>query len=294
MPVRGQRSRNAKEKRYQGHSGFAKRASASSPDASVYCLSDNKTDASTISSSDKGRDDQAASPMEGLQRLYSVFLPPHLQLNEDHREKRQKVSKRSAMYTRDSRTTAWRRNVAQRKAAEGCATLDGFVVQRKVGSDKPDRVRSSASHHRYKRQRSPSPLDSEDSVVHLEDLDARDTASVQESEDLDAETFARSAEHTAAGALLQSAPDPTASNRAEDLPVARPVAQSAADLIPDPAASIDDAIDQITAELAAFCFEQLERSATSHDALDLNTDASVVENELRVRYYIARRPNQYI
>jgi hypothetical protein len=76
--------------------------------------------------------------------------------------------------------------------------------------------------------------------------------------------------------------------------MARPVAQSAADLIPDPAALINDAIDQIMAELAVFCFKQLERSATSHDVLDLNTDVSVVENELRVRYYIARRPNQYI
>jgi hypothetical protein len=82
---------------------------------------------------------------------------------------------------------------------------------------------------------------------------------------------------------------------AEDLAVARPVAQSAADLTPDPdpAASIDDAIDQITAELAAFCFEQLERSVTLHDALDLNTDANALEDEFQVRHYIhyiARRP----
>ena len=72
--------------------------------------------------------------------------------------------------------------------------------------------------------------------------------------------------------------------------------ESAADLTPDPdpAASIDNAIDQITADLAAFCFERLQRSVTSHDALDLNTDVSVLEDEFRVMYYIARRPNQYI
>lgn len=105
------------------------------------------------------------------------------------------------------------------------------------------------------------------------------------SEDLDAEML-DCAEHPAAGAL-RSAP-----SRAEvkDLAVAR---QSAADLSldlsPGPdTASIDDAIDQITAELAAFCLEQLERSVTSHDALDLNTNENALENELRVRNYIAR------
>ena len=80
----------------------------------------------------------------------------------------------------------------------------------------------------------------------------------------------------------------------EDLAAAQPVAQEAVDLTPDPAALIDEAIDQITAELAAFCFEQLERSVTSHDALDLNSDVNTIDNEFRVRIYIARRPHQYI
>lgn len=141
MAVGSRRSRNAKMKRREGHVGFAKRASTPSPDRSVYSLSDTNTDASTIdtdSSCDRGRGDQAAASIEGLQRLYSVFLPPHLQLSGTRREKRQKVSKRSAVYTRDSRTTAWRKNVAKRKAAEGCATLDAFVQRRKVCSDGPD------------------------------------------------------------------------------------------------------------------------------------------------------------
>jgi hypothetical protein len=73
---------------------------------------------------------------------------------------------------------------------------------------------------------------------------------------------------------------------AEDPAIARPVAQSAADLAPDPAASIDDAIDQITAQLAAFCFEQLERSVTSCDALDLNADVTALEDEFQVRHYM--------
>jgi hypothetical protein len=47
------------------------------------------------------------------------------------------MTKRSAVYTKDSRTTAWRKNIAQKKAAKGSMTLDAFV-QRKVGSDEPD------------------------------------------------------------------------------------------------------------------------------------------------------------
>lgn len=102
------------------------------------------------------------------------------------------------------------------------------------------------------------------------------------SDNLDIEMLAQSAEHTTAGVVLQSTPDPITPNRAEDLAVARPVVQSVADLrvTPDPVASLDDAIDQITAELAAFCFERLEGG----NALDLNTDASVLEDEHRVRY----------
>ena len=137
MPVGSCRSRVAKTKRCEGDTGFMKRASMPSPDSSVYCLSDGNTDTSTVgtnSSSNGGeRYNQAAAPVEGLQHLYLVFLPPRLQLKEpkDGREKRHKMFKRSAVYTERSRTTAWRRDVAQKKAAEGCTMLDTFV-QRKV------------------------------------------------------------------------------------------------------------------------------------------------------------------
>src|SRR5713101_7336167 len=141
MPLKSRRSRVAKQKRCQGLTGFETRASAPSPDNSVYCLSDSNTgDASTIatdSSNGRGRNNQAAASVEGLQRLYSVFLPPHLQLNEDSREKRQKTSKRSAVYTGGSRTTAWQRNVAQRKAAEGSRTLDSFVQRKASPTSSP-------------------------------------------------------------------------------------------------------------------------------------------------------------
>ncbi len=72
---------------------------------------------------------------------------------------------------------------------------------------------------------------------------------------------------------------------AKDLAVAQPVvAQPTPDLPMDQAASIDNDIDQITAQLAAFCFKQLERSVTSHDGLDLNTDASILKDEFWVSY----------
>ena len=140
MPAGSRKSRDAKKKRHQGRSGFAKRANAPSPNSSVYHLSDSDTDAQTIdtsSSNNTGIDEPEAAPLEGLQRLYTIFLPPHLRLNEDRHEKHQRVSRRSAVYTRDSRTTAWRKAVAQKKATEGCTTLNAFVL-RKVGSEESD------------------------------------------------------------------------------------------------------------------------------------------------------------
>ena len=101
----------------------------------------------------------------------------------------------------------------------------------------------------------------------------------------------RSAEHTAAGSAKRSASDPSAPSQAKALerPVEDSVEPRPASLAPDQATSIDDDIDKITADLAAFCFEQLERSVTSRDALDLNTDAGALEDEFRVGYYIAMR-----
>ena len=140
MPAGSRKSRDAKEKRRRGRSGFAKQAHTPSPNTSVYHPSDSDADARTVeisSSNDTGTDEPAAADLEGLQRLYAVFLPQRLRLNEGRREKHQRVSKRSAVYTRESRTTAWRKRVAQKKATEGCTMLDAFVL-RKVGSEEPD------------------------------------------------------------------------------------------------------------------------------------------------------------
>ena len=137
-----------------------------------------------------------------------------------------------------------------------------MFVQRKVHSRSSSK-QSIFSWH-YQRQRSPSPIDSEEGSV--EYLGARDVA--RSSED---QALARLVEHIAA----------------EDLATARlSVVQLTADLTPDLAAPIDSDIDLITAQLAAFCFEQLEKSVTLHDELDLNTDASALDDEFRVRLNI--------
>jgi hypothetical protein len=112
-----------------------------SPDSEgsdIYIL-DNKSDSSVIyvdSSDDRESDDKVETveaSVEALQCLYSVFLPPHLRLEAKTQDKCRKLTSRPPVYTGGSRTTAWRRNVAQMNAAKGCASLDGFVVRKVSG-----------------------------------------------------------------------------------------------------------------------------------------------------------------
>jgi hypothetical protein len=79
-----------------------------------------------------------------LQRLYSVFLPCHLWLKEDalSQDKWQKIKNRPPIYTGDSQTTKWRKDVTQRKAAQGCGTLDRFIKRKVSVLDQ----KSEASH----------------------------------------------------------------------------------------------------------------------------------------------------
>ena len=51
--------------------------------------------------------------------------------------------------------------------------------------------------------------------------------------------------------------------------------------------TIENAIDRLADELAAFCFEHLEEGVTSGDGnnvIDMNIDQEAFEEELRVRY----------
>ena len=105
-----------------------------SPNSSDYHELDDDIDESTTdmeSSDERGAQNETEMSVIALQHLNAVFLPPHLLPDEDTRGKHRRIKNRPLVYTRDSRTTAWRRDVAQKKAAQGCTTLDGFI-QRKV------------------------------------------------------------------------------------------------------------------------------------------------------------------
>ena len=134
MPIRGKRLRIAREKHYHGSATFTKHAtSPSSTDDLNYCASEHDPDAASTTEAESSEDSEAenwkVTPIEGLQRLYSVFLPPHLWLKEMTRQKRKKVANRPPVYTKDSCTTAWQKNSAQRKAAEGCTSFDAFITK---------------------------------------------------------------------------------------------------------------------------------------------------------------------
>ena len=143
MPCKSKRSRTAQQQRQnmQARAFGALPTRAPSPDSEgsdIYIL-DNKSDSSAIyvdSSDDRESDDEVETveaSVEALQRLYSVFLPPHLRLEAKTRDKRRKLTSRPPVYTGGSRTTAWRRNAAQMNVAKGCASLDGFVVRKVSG-----------------------------------------------------------------------------------------------------------------------------------------------------------------
>ena len=76
-------------------------------------MSDDHADESPSemgSSSDERGDNREGSSVVALQRLYAVFLPPHLRLNEEEKEEKEKSRKmknRPLIYTGESRTTAW-------------------------------------------------------------------------------------------------------------------------------------------------------------------------------------------
>ena len=148
MPARGRNARDAKwrreEGRAQGRTGFAKHnLMPSSPNASDYCPSSSddavESDSDSDSSDDQGAVNRAAMSVVAMQRIYSVFLPPHLRpkdLEAKPREKRSKAANKRAVYSLHSRTTIYRRKVKLRKAAKGSEPLEtyGFVLQKKVGS----------------------------------------------------------------------------------------------------------------------------------------------------------------
>lgn len=162
---------------------------------------------------------------------------------------------------------------------------------------------SNASHFQQKRQCNSSPL-KEDPEVEV--LDGREASRASADGKMSAGS-ANPTVHEQVGVSAGSTGCPTASSRvgtlvqlesnhtvlsvpsnalAEDLTVDRPEedpAQSVADIrvaLPH-VPSIDNTIDRLTADLAALCIDQLERSAT----LDCEGgDTNDLEDELQVRF----------
>jgi hypothetical protein len=160
MPLGSKRSRNTKERCQNVPVTFGKQAQRMrsglatsvhpnapatsaedlprmpSPEGSDYHVSHNSSDALVISVDNSGESEEESDiemSVELLQHLYSVFLPPHLRLKEKAQEEFRRTKNRKAVYTRESRTTVWQWKTVQKRAAEGCTTLDTFV-KRKVCS----------------------------------------------------------------------------------------------------------------------------------------------------------------
>jgi hypothetical protein len=130
MPVRNKKAQVAIQKHAPGCTKFTHHAKTLRKETSDYSPSDNNSDGLTTDTDRKNGRERDDHVVEGLQCLYSIFLPPHLQLKESTREKQQKISNRLAVYTRNSQTTTWQKDTVQRKAAEGCATLDTFIIRK--------------------------------------------------------------------------------------------------------------------------------------------------------------------
>ncbi len=132
MPLGSKRSRAAKHTRQNARVAFAKPAPhTASPEGSEYLGSDDSViDVESGDELDIREGSGVKSSVEAIQQLYSVFLPPQFRLEENGREKRQRTLNRKAVYSGDSRMTVWRKATALKRAAEGCKTLDAFVVRK--------------------------------------------------------------------------------------------------------------------------------------------------------------------
>jgi hypothetical protein len=288
MPAGNKKSRGAIQKREEGRTTFAKHAARPpSPNKSDYCASTSDDDLDTddsatdIDDDDDGqRNQEAETSVIALQRLYAVFLPPHLrpnQFNQASVEKRRKITNRPVIYTGGSRTTAWRRDVAQTKAAQGCATLDGFI-QRKVGNRMIRKTKCLMHHDPQKRQHNSSPI--EEDPVEVPNSGNISRASTPDSE---IESVAQS---TSPAVNEQGDPSHavTQARSLEDLSAARPeedVARSAADGI---LAHVPSPVDELTAELAKLCLDQLEKHLMLDNEVHEVGGANEFEEELRVRF----------
>jgi len=110
MPLKSKCSRSAKQKWQNAHAGFTKHVSSpSSPEGSIYCVLDSSSDTFMISEEESDDNEEVEASVEALQRLYAVFLPPHLRLKACSPEKLWKIKKQRLVYTGDLQTTRWQK-----------------------------------------------------------------------------------------------------------------------------------------------------------------------------------------
>jgi hypothetical protein len=144
-----------------------------------------------------------------------------------------------------------------------------------------------ASHFTQKCQCSPSPIDVDDLTTSEDDLETRVVAQLtsDHTNDLPAP---QSNEESAQSVVDHAMPQPDiAIDGAE--PVLAQLVQDPAFPCPDVDTAFNDVIDQITEKLAALCLEHLEKNVDLSDgngSANLNIDAKVLEDELRVRVFL--------
>jgi hypothetical protein len=304
MPCACKWSRNAQQKCERASTAFGKhmRSEPSQEHSgSEYHASNSDSDASIRvvgCSNEREIDDEVEASAEALQHLYAVFLPPHLCLKAKMGEKRCKVTNRPPRYIGNSWTTIWQKKTAQENAAKGCMTLDAFIVRKVCCQSQRSSLESD---YGQKWQRSPSSDDNVEEitgpVVNLEPGTVASAAEIRESDPLEAALPLLTNDPTAARldeASIEDALEVLAQQEANtaaphpDAPIEgaeEGLDRSAGDLAAaHPDAAINDAITQLTDQLAAICFDHLERSLDLwSDGIGMHIDRNALEDELEVR-----------
>ena len=143
MPCHKKVSVGAKAKWQSGQSTFTHVEEDISEHRSVY---NDSGEEEIWSDEDKELDaehtEESLESIASLQRLYAVFLPQHLKqqnpvsiclcpyfsiyLQVNPQAKKAKISNRSVVYRKDSRTSDWRKRKYWKGASKGCQKLDSL------------------------------------------------------------------------------------------------------------------------------------------------------------------------
>jgi hypothetical protein len=136
MPLRSKKSRSAKQRHQNACTAFVKHASCeASPEGSEF---HPMSDDSNISWRSKEKHDHngqygVKNSVKALQHIYAKCLPHHLHVEkatEETHKKHCKVSNRKSIFNGSLHTTKYQRRIEWKHTAEGCQTLDSFVVRK--------------------------------------------------------------------------------------------------------------------------------------------------------------------